>query len=337
MPLPASRAFTDPAAVPPPHLLLPFAACLSGGWRSAVQALGRGLPQLQALLQGMQALDTDAGDARSFSPPHERALARALGWTGLPDGLLPWAAWQRCTSAATAQDAEDAQQAWAFVTPCHWAMGREHATLSDPQALKLSPTESQALLAAMQPYFLEDGISLHYVEPMRWLAAGEPFRGQPSASLDRVLGRDVDRWLPSAASAKTLRRLQNEMQMLLYTHPVNEQRTAQALLPVNSIWFSGTGDWPATCPQLPAGLEIPRTLAQAALADDWTAYQAAWQALDAGPVTDLLKRQQAGQTVRLTLCGERQALSLQTAQRGWLARLAGRFKPVDPLSFLDRL
>lgn len=338
MSLPASRASNESAAAPLPHLLLPFAACAAEGWRSAVPATPGGLRNLRALLQGMQVLDTDAGDARSLSPPHERALARALGWTKLTDGLLPWAAWQRLTTTDTANTPEaHAQQAWAIVTPCHWAMGREHATLSDPQALQLSPEESQALMAAMQPYFLEDGIHLHYAEAQRWLAAGEPLRGQPTASLDRVLGRDVDRWLPSAASAKTLRRLQNEMQMLMYTHPVNEQRSARGLPPVNSIWFSGTGDLPGTCPPVPAGLEVPRTLANAALAGDWAAYQAAWQLLDAGAISDLLQRQQAGQSVRLTLCGERQALTLQTAQRGWLASLAGRFKSIDPISLLDSL
>lgn len=322
-----------PATPPsPPHLLLPFAACLSEGWRPAVQAVAS-LRQLQTLLQGMAVLRTDAGPDRSLSPPHERALAHELGWSGLADGLLPWAAWQRAASPGT----PDAALAWAVVTPCHWAMGREHATLSDPQALRLTEAESRALLAAMQPYFEEDGMTLHYAEPQRWLAAGELFRGQATASLDRVLGRDVDRWLPSGASARTLHRLQNEMQMLMYTHPVNELRTAQRQMPVNSIWFSGTGDLPAACPPWPIDLQAPRTLADAALAEDWSAYTQAWQALDADALAQLLARQEAGETVRLTLCGERQAVTLQTAPRSWLARLAASFKRPDCLSLLDTL
>jgi hypothetical protein len=47
--------------------------------------------------------------------------------------------------------------------------------------------------------------------------------------------------MPVAARAKPLRRLQNEMQMLLYTHPVNERRIARGLPAVNSFWISGTG------------------------------------------------------------------------------------------------
>lgn len=297
------------------HLLLPFAACTDENWRSSLKA--RPADQTRnftALLQGMTALPLDNADARSLSPPHERALAMLgiAGSTGsFQDGLIPWAAWERAKhlKAGITPDA-----AWAIVTPCHWSMGREHATLTDPSALGLSEADAKTLLAAMQPYCQEDGITLHYLTPTKWLAAGEVFRGLPTASLDRVLGRDVDPWLPGGASGKLLRRLQNEMQMLLYTHPVNETRAQQRQVPVNSLWFSGTGDLPlgaganvsATLGKLDA-VHAPRSLAQAALAGDWAAYGAAWAELDATQGRDLLARQNAGEAVQLTLCGERAA------------------------------
>ena len=40
--------------------------------------------------------------------------------------------------------------------------------------------------------------------------------------LDRVVGRDIQNSMPAVPA---LRRLQNEMQMLLYTHPVNDDGT----------------------------------------------------------------------------------------------------------------
>ena len=110
--------------------------------------------------------------------------------------------------------------------------------MRDPQALALAEEESRALLAAMQPYFAEDGITLHYEQPLRWLVQGEPLRGQFGSAPDRVIGRDVAPWLPASP---LLRRLQNEMQMLLYTHAVNDARSARGALPVNSFWLHGTG------------------------------------------------------------------------------------------------
>lgn len=295
------------------HVVLPFAACESEQWRPTLQALpAQATTHVRALLRGMQVVARDPGDLRSLSPPHERLLASYLG---LPvrDGMLPWAAWQQAGQGGVPDSG-----AWGLVTLCHWAMGREHATLSDPDALDLSEDESRALLADMRPFFESDGISLHALSPTRWLAAG-PAMDVPTASLDRVLGRNVDPWLPSTQSARLLRRLQNEMQMLLYTHPVNEARQQRRQLSVNSLWFSGTGTLPAA--PRPCSLHMPRALAQAALAEDWPGYARAWTQTDATVLQALLHRQQSGQRVRLSLCGERGSLTLETAPAGLLARL----------------
>jgi hypothetical protein len=107
----------------------------------------------------------------------------------------------------------------------------------DPAALGLQEAESRTLLAAMQPYFDDDGITLHHVPalgPERWLAEGELFRSLPTASLDRVLGRNVDPWLPkqdkedAKGTARKMKLLQNEMQMLLYTHALERRARGAA-------------------------------------------------------------------------------------------------------------
>ena len=335
-----------PAPIAPPaptHLLLPFAASADDDWLRAMQAVpAEQTRHVARLLQGMRPLAADDAGAHSLSPPHERALARLEGLAGgeLQDGLIPWAAWERAQSDEPASSTE----AWAWVTPCHWAMGREHATLTDPAALGLSEADSRALMAAMQVYFNEDGITLHYAAPQRWLAAGELFRGLPTASLDRALGRSVDPWLPasthtgSSAAGKKLRRLQNEMQMLMYTHPINEARSAQRLLPVNSIWFSGTGDLSADFKPLSATPQVyaPRMLANAALRGDWQAYAQGWAAVDALAQAMLL-RQDAGEVLQLTLCGERRAQTFESIPVSWLSRLARLLAPKPLLGYLENL
>ncbi|MEY3871165.1 MAG: hypothetical protein RLZZ296_160 [Pseudomonadota bacterium] len=320
-----------------PHLLLPFAYCADASWLATLKALTAAQTRHFAkLLQGMQLLHTDSCDALSMSPPHERALAQLHGLTGekLLDGLIPWAAWEREHS----EPSNDTRaRHWAYVTPCHWLMGHEQATLTDPNDLALSEADSRALMAAMQVYFDADGIRLHYLAPQRWLADGEVFKNLPTASLDRVLGRSVNPWLPAGSSGKTLRRLQNEMQMLLYTHPINDVRSSQRQLPVNSIWFSGTGDLPEQHTPDQQLLSAPRTLADAVLRDDWQAYAAAWGALDAVEAKELLTRQSAGEVVRLTLCGERTAKTFESAPRSLLLRVKQLLKPKPLLGLLETL
>jgi hypothetical protein len=340
--LSAPHAFPSPAFTAPNHLLIPYAASSAPAWLPTLKALPKDSTRhLSQLLQGMKPTRTDAGDAQTLSPPHERALARAQGLIANAgaDGLIPWAA----ADAAKHLQA-DGTLAWAWITPCHWTMGRGHATLSDPAALALPEDESRALLAAMQPYFETDGIALRYVDalgPGRWLASGELFRSLPTASLDRVLGRNVDAWLPGAKSAggKNLRRLQNEMQMLLYTHPLNDARVRQRQLPVNSIWISGSGALPALPQSLatPNQVSVPRSLAQAVFADDWDAYAQAWAQIDGGAVAPLLARQQAGEAVRLTLCGERSAQTWETSRASLFALISSLLAPKPLWDGLEQL
>ena len=316
----------------PPHLVIPFAACSGPAWASTMKTLPvSSFQHLGKLLQGMKLVQTHTGDAHSLSPPHERVLADALGLPAAPDGLIPWAA------LAAGKAGLPPGKAWAFVTPCHWAMGREHATLTDPAGLALTADEAHTLHAAMQPYFGTEGITLHPTTPGRWLAEGEVFRTLPTASLDRVLGRNVDAWLPDKTTAASLRRLQNEMQMLLYTHPLNDTRSANRQRTVNSFWLSGSGALPASVAAQAAPPTTPHTLAQAVFADDWAAYAAAWAALDAGEVAQLLARQKAGQTVRLTLCGDRHAQTFESTPTGVFSRISSLFSAMPVYSLLKQL
>jgi hypothetical protein len=280
----------------PQHLLIPFAFCSSAGCRQALTILK--LPHLEKLLPRLTPEATDTGDVSSLSPPHERALARALDLP-VKDGLIPWAAWQ----------AHEADSAWAFITPCHWQTSSRQVAMSAEELPDFTAQESQTLLAAMQPYFAEDAIVLRYDQATRWLACGDAFKGLATASLDRVAGCSVATWLPHASSAIALQRLQGEMQMLLYNHPVNDAREARGVATVNSFWISGTGPHPCPLPQA-VGANAPTvvaTLRAAALAQDWSAWVSAWQVIDATVCQALLSAQARGESVQITLCGERNA------------------------------
>jgi hypothetical protein len=292
-------------------LLIPFASSIDEGCAKALHSLA--LPKLEKLLARLVPLPPDAGDEFTLSMPHERVLARQFGLPG-EDGRIPWAAWQ------AQQGGREAGQAWARITPCHWTVATDHVVMSHPHELRLDAGESRALLAAMQPFFEEDGIALEYDAPTLWLARGELFRDLATASLDRVVGRTVDDWMPRAPEARNLRRLQQEMQMLLYTHHTNEARTRGGLPPVNSFWASGTGALPAGHSAANApGLQITHYLRDAALLADWHGWAAAWQQLDDRECGRLLEAADAGEPVTLTLCGERNA-------RTWTSQPAGAFR-----------
>lgn len=314
-----------------PEFILPFAAPPA---EQAPALLGRlRLPHLERLLNRLQAGPLDEGPDDSFSPPHERALARASGLDAGADGCMPWAA---VAAAGRADSRSEPDRAWAWISPCHWQVGTSQVRCGLPT--DLDEADSRALLAVVRPFFEEDGLRLDYHAPGQWLASGAAFDGLRTASLDRVAGRDIQTWLPPSPAMRALRRLQSEIQMLLYTHPLSEQRGAAGLAPVNAFWISACGRLPAGWTPPPAGLvEQVTHLREPALQGRWDAWLQAWQALDEGLLAELLRRCEAGGALRLTLCGERHAQSFGPGRcRPW-PRLRQLIRPLSAAQVLERL
>jgi hypothetical protein len=129
------------------------------------------------------------------------------------------------------------------------------------------------------------------------------------------------------------------MQMLLYTHPSYDARTARGLTPVNSFWLSGTGALP-TAYQDSTNKERPgviATLREPALAEDWPAWINAWQTLDGAEVKALLDAQSRGEPVTLTLCGERHAQTWVAKPQPLLQRIKHLFGTQPASTLLEKL
>ena len=308
------------------HLLVPFASALSEAGRHTLHDLK--LTHLDRLLARLAPGERLGTDEFSLTPPHEGALAAARGWRG-GAGTLPFAA-----HAAREDGVEVLDLAWGLLTPVHWHVGRDQITLADPEALQLDAAESRALFEAVRGLFESEGFALAWGAPLRWYAAHESLVELPCASLDRVVGRNVDRWLPAGREARLLRRLQNEVQMLLYGHPVNEAREAQGRLAVNSFWLSGCGRWQSS--QTPE-VAVDARLRVPLLSEDWAGWAEAWRALDAGPLARLAAAAERGEAVSLTLAGERFAQRFDAATGPLWSRLARRWRHPAPADVLETL
>ena len=317
--------------MPLQHLLIPFAAPLSEAGLAACGTLA--LPNLARLLARWTLIERDEGDAYSLSPPHERALASAWGWTA-PDGLLPFAA------QAAADDgfspASDGT-GWGLLRPTHWHADAQQVSVTDPAALRLEAAAARVFFDALAPLFTDDGWALRWGAPDRWYATHTSLTTLPTASLDRVVGRDIDLWLQSHPQARRLRRLQAEAQMLLHAHPLNAEREGQGLLPVNSFWLSGTGVSALADPARRAAVQVDERLRAPALAEDWATWAEAWQRLDAEVLPALVSADPSADTsMKITLCGERNAHTWAPRPQPLWQRWLGP-RQVNPLPLLSAL
>jgi hypothetical protein len=308
------------------HLIIAFASAHSEAAAHTLRDLQ--LPHLAALLQRLAPARRLGSDEYSLTPPHERAWAQAIGLQG-EDGALPLAALQ-----AAGDGIATSRHAFGLLTPVHWSVGRDHISLADPHALGLDDAASRALFEAVRALFESEGIALHWGAPLRWYAAHDSLDGLACASIDRVIGRNVDLWLPSNPAARLMRRLQNEVQMLLYTHPITTEREAADQLAVNSFWLSGCGRAQAATP---AAATLDTSLRAAVLAEDWAGWAEAWRALDAGALATLAASAARGEAVSLTLAGERFAQCYAPAARSLWQRLAGRWQAPPVAALLEAL
>lgn len=287
------------------------------------------LPGVRSWLQRSVAQRTLTTSAEDLFLPQELALADSLGWTSAP-GTWPWAALAAQASAAHGTN----QHAWAYITLCHWQVGHGQFTLLDPGPI--SEAESAALLDSMRVYFQEDGITLHPHAPGRWLAQSPLFEGLASASAARVMGLPIEPWLLGGslpelpAAIRTLRRLQNEMQMLLYHHPVNDTRR----VPINSIWIEGCGRLGSETPPPRPGTALPVSLddlREPWLLRDAAGWARAWERLDAEVLPALLGPAGA----RIAWCGQRQARWWTHQPPGVWQRLLRAMRPLQPAEVLS--
>ena len=294
------------------HLIIP-GAVLAQGAAQAPSPTAPVLPKLRALLAAMDPATRIECAEDSPSTPFELALAEANALSGSP-GHIAWAAFESGTVGLPC----------AFLKLCHLQVGADHILLLPPKDLGVDADTSGLLMQAMAPYFREDGITLqpYGAVPGTWLATGEPFRNLRTVSTDQLAGRRVTRSMleSTGGAAAVLRRLQNEMQMLLYTHPANEARQQQRLLPINSFWITGAGVLDIATPAMPH-VQVEHRLRAAALRTDTAAHAKAWQEVDADACARLLAVLREGGDARLTLCSEKAAQSFVPAHDSVLRRI----------------
>lgn len=226
---------------------------------------------------------------------------------------------------------------WFVLEPVHIHIARDHLVLSDPRQLMMSEQDARALFDIAKPLFDEAGKQLLYGSANTWFVRADDWSALQTSSPDTTAGHNIDIWMPKGSGERDWRKLQNEVQMHWFNHPVNEAREARLQKAVNSIWlWGGSAGQPATQPQgatatfnlegwmrafgqfagshghansaadllqhKPAqGLAVLDALLEPALSSDWARWLAAMQELEAGWFAPLLAGLQSGAVDQLTL------------------------------------
>ncbi|MEX3896060.1 regulator [Paraburkholderia sp. BR10954] len=227
------------------HLLLPFALPAAADASTALHDIQS--PALDRLIARATLIERVIGEDFQRTLPHERWVARQFG--ALPDGTVGASAAADEAPLAPymlrADGGEPGSATWACVQPVHVHIAHDHLVLIDPASLDLSDDEAATLLALARPLIEELGVRIEAPKPTRWYLSSDAFGTLAGASPLRASGRNIEIWLPheahSGERSRAWMKLQNEVQMAWFEHPVNEAREARGLPAVNSIWFYAQG------------------------------------------------------------------------------------------------
>lgn len=138
---------------------------------------------------------------------------------------------------------------WFIVQPVHIHIARDHLVLTDPRQLMLKDKDSLALFDIAKPLFAETGRDLRYGNAEFWFLRADDWNELQTATPDAAAGHNIDIWMPKGAGERDWRKVQNEVQMHWFTHPLNAERELGGQKPVNSLWLWGAETaMPASAP-----------------------------------------------------------------------------------------
>lgn len=140
---------------------------------------------------------------------------------------------------------------WFIVQPVHIHIARDHLVLTDPRQLQLSDKESLTLFDMAKPLFAETGRDLRYGNSGYWFLRADDWADLQTSTPDAAAGHNIDIWMPKGLGERDWRKVQNEVQMHWFTHPLNAQRELHGRKPVNSLWLWGAEDASASNAQPP--------------------------------------------------------------------------------------
>ena len=176
------------------------------------------------------------------SLPHEIWIARQFGLDAeMKLRGSPPVAVALMQSMGLKSDAET----WFILQPIHIHIARDHLVLTDPSQLALAEQDARILFDIAAPLFEEYGKRLIYGNANTWFVHADDWAELQTSTPDAAAGHNIDIWMPKGPQERNWRKIQNEVQMHWFNHPINEGRETHGLKPVNSLWlWGGSGRLP---------------------------------------------------------------------------------------------
>ena len=133
---------------------------------------------------------------------------------------------------------------WLRADPVNIQPDRDTAILSAYEELALTQEEANKLVEQINSHFIEEPWHLYAFAPHRWYLQLEKTACLKTYPVKKVLGEDVNQFMPAGKDENYWFNITNEIQMLLHGSNVNFERESRNEWTANSIWLWGSGYLP---------------------------------------------------------------------------------------------
>ena len=123
--------------------------------------------------------------------------------------------------------------------PVHLEVGINDITLTQ-KITDLSKEQAIEIINALNEHFEQDGFQFYYGADDQWYLSLDADESLSTTPVDEVVRKNIVSYLPTSKTVNW-KMIQNEVQMLLHSLPVNMQRENEGLPMINSLWFWGGG------------------------------------------------------------------------------------------------
>lgn len=125
---------------------------------------------------------------------------------------------------------------WLCVDPVALIADRYQLRLIPPARLHITQPEADALVVACNELLQDEGVKICCPHPQRWYLEHTKPLELYSRSPDEVAVASLRDQMPTGSDARWWRQRSAELEMLLFSHPVNEARGQRGELPISGLW-----------------------------------------------------------------------------------------------------
>lgn len=123
------------------------------------------------------------------------------------------------------------------VEPTHLRADRDRLLIAESELLQLSDSEAQEIISSLNEHFAGEIEVRLYRDDLWILGCNFQLDDMQSYPIVDIVGENIDEFMPTGSARIKLHGLLNEIQMLLFMHPINQQRNEENLLAINSLWL----------------------------------------------------------------------------------------------------